>query len=338
VRRAAVALSKVATRKGITLPEVAGRLGVSSRTLLRWKRAWRVDRLGMKAIGRPSVRACEATRRELGEVFERLGPATGVPYLQKLFPQVSRRELFAIAFGYRMEHQTRAGVVTQVLHWTRPGSVWAMDFSQAPRPIAGRYPYLLSVRDLASGRQLLALPAEDQSAEVARAALVALFKEHGPPLVLKSDNGSGFIASELRNLLAENRVLLLLSPVRCPQYNGACEAGIGGLKTRAHHEAARNGRAGDWSCDDVESARLLGNSSPPLPGWPSPDERWEAREPVSQHEREALYAHLGALRKLDPQLSDRIAIRCALVARGYLSIERRPIPLPINPAFRVNVS
>jgi hypothetical protein len=81
-----------------------------------------------------------------------------------------------------------------VLHWQRPGSVWAMDFVQAPFVIEGCYPYLLGVRDLASHYVLLWLPVTEQTAAVARAALEALFAEHGVSVVLKSDNGSGFHA------------------------------------------------------------------------------------------------------------------------------------------------
>jgi len=39
--------------------------------------------------------------------------------------------------------------------------------------------------------------------------------------------------------------------------NGACEAGIGGLKTHTHHLAAHHGRPGRWTSEDVEAARRL---------------------------------------------------------------------------------
>jgi hypothetical protein len=42
--------------------------------------------------------------------------------------------------------------VQHVLHWTVPGSVWAMDFAEPPAPVDGVYDYLFSVRDLASGQ------------------------------------------------------------------------------------------------------------------------------------------------------------------------------------------
>ena len=45
------------------------------------------------------------------------------------------------------------------------GTVWAVDFAQAPQPIDGVYPYLLAVRDLASSKQLLWLPVEHADSE-----------------------------------------------------------------------------------------------------------------------------------------------------------------------------
>src|SRR5437867_2443518 len=63
--------------------------------------------------------------------------------------------------------------------------------------------------------------------------------------------------------------------------------GIGGLKTRAHHESARNYRPGEWTCDDVEAARLMANQT----GRPwgaaglTPDQAWLHRRPIDQEDR-----------------------------------------------------
>jgi hypothetical protein len=69
-------------------------------------------------------------------------------------------------------------------------------------PIEGRWPNLLAVRDLASGCQLAWLPVPDETAETTIQALQWLFLEHGALLVLKCDNGSGFIAEAMRGFLA----------------------------------------------------------------------------------------------------------------------------------------
>jgi hypothetical protein len=91
--------------------------------------------------------------------------------------------------------------------------------------------------EVARGHILQTLPTLSKSAETTAAALEALFKQHGPPLVLKADNS--FYAEVLSQLLKRHSVIPLLSPPGCPSYNGACEAGIGGLQTAIHIEAAR---------------------------------------------------------------------------------------------------
>ncbi len=133
------------------------------------------------------------------------------------------------------------------LHWDQAGTVWAIDHAEPPQLIDERYKYLLAVRDLASHCQLGWLPVPAATAETTRAALEALFVEHGPPLVIKSDNGSAFIADETTDLLASREVVHLLSPPYTPQYNGCVQrAGIGGLEDAEPREqaAALAGRPG----------------------------------------------------------------------------------------------
>ena len=87
-----------------------------------------------------------------------------------------------------------------------------------------------------------------------------LFLEHGPPLVLKSDNGSGLPSADaMRRFLDRWDVRPLFSPPYTPEYNGSIEAGNGVLKSRTHDEAARQGRDGHWTADDVEAARRMAN-------------------------------------------------------------------------------
>ena len=128
------------------------------------------------------------------------------------------------------------------LRWAEPGTVWATDFTEPPAAIEGQYTKILLVRDLASGMTLLSQPCEGEDGLTVAAALKSLFLQYGPPLVLKHDNGSPFCCEEVSALLARERVIGLPSPPRYPQYNGACEAGGGSIKTRAHHLSARAGR------------------------------------------------------------------------------------------------
>lgn len=69
----------------------------------------------------------------------------------------------------------------------------ATDFTEPPTPIDGRYRVVLTVRDLASGCTLAAMPCITDNATAVTAVLVVLFAEHGAPLVIKADNGPAFI-------------------------------------------------------------------------------------------------------------------------------------------------
>ena len=55
--------------------------------------------------------------------------------------------------------------------------------------------------------QLAALPTLDADADTAVETTETLFLEHGAPLVLKSDNGSPFIAQAFQELLDRWKVL-----------------------------------------------------------------------------------------------------------------------------------
>jgi transposase InsO family protein len=277
-----------------------------------------------------------------------MGPATSVRTLQELFPWVARRELEDLAARFRRVHRCRHQPLAYVLRWLWPGTVWAMDFTEPPARVDGTYKAILLVRDLASGNDLLSLPSHAQSAEVVCAALQALFALYGAPLVIKSDNGSAFDAEATRELLRASGVLQLLSPPGTPSYNGSCEAGIGGLKTRAHHEAARHGRPGEWTCDDVEAARCIGNATarPRGHAGPTPDAAWRDRAPIPSHARGALHQTVIRLTtevgddlmhgmhstRPAPWLAasiERIAITRALLEHGHLELRRRRIPLHI---------
>lgn len=312
----------------MTAPVAAARLGLTPRTLQRWEQ-WRCSgRRRGRGRGRPARCSDRATRQRLLGLLALLGPHVGVPTLQAQLPDMPRREVQDLVRRYRRVWRRRHRQFLRVLHWQRPGTVWAIDFAEPPAPVEGCYPHLLAVRDLASGQQLAWLPVADETAETVAAALQALFREHGAPLVLKSDNGSAFIAEELTAVLAAWGVWQLRSPPEWPQYNGACEAGIGSMKTRTHHQAAAAGRPGEWACDDAEAARRQANETarPWGAGGPTPEDAWGQRRPITPEERAAFAA---TVRQAQQQARggtaaiDRAAISQALEKYGLLTFDRR---------------
>jgi transposase InsO family protein len=355
-RRRAVAFDRWAARRGRGHAQAARQIGLARSTLAAWGRGWRDDRLAARPLGRPLVNADRQTRNEVIDFMVHSGPATGLPTLEATFPDVTRRQLQNMQRRYRRVWRIRNRRHVAVLHWQAPGTVWAMDHADPPSPIDGLYPHLLAIRDLASGYQLAWLPVVSKAAGPVLDTLRALVLPFGPPLVLKCDNGSPFIAAEVQAWLAATGISPLFSPVRTPRYNGACEAGNGSLRRRTEELAARAGRPGLWTCDDAEGARRMANevNYPWGVGGPTPDEVWQTRVPLSPEQRAAFAASLepqrgrarhelaypetGPLAPLATRAVDRVAIRRALVEHGLLTFTRRRFTPPIQSAKVSNIT
>jgi hypothetical protein len=332
--------------------DAATLLDLQPRTINRWNKRWIQSKLRSEPRGRPAVFSPVTDRSQVYHLLDALGPHIGCATLEVFFPLMARRELKRLLRRYRAIWRKQNRLQLHELRWHRPGSVWAIDYTDPPAPIDGRYSSILVVRDLASGYQLLALPTADQTAKTACDALLPLFRQFGPPIVLKSDNGS-FKAREMMDFLKQWRVCPLLSPPGTPQYNGAVESGIGSIKTHAHHIATQHGRPGEWTCDDVEAARLLANATARPHGRyePTPNSSWNRREELSLADRNRFFENLQLFQQRidartkkaspsdepparpddDPALFHRVAIRRALVARSLLTLTKpRRITPPIT--------
>jgi transposase InsO family protein len=345
VRESTVDFSLWTHAQGWTLTDTAHLLNLSPRTLRQWQHDARLDASTMPLLGRPIVRSSVSERNAVIGLLNELGPATGLPTLRDCFPNMPRAELDHLLQRFRHVWRRRYQEAQRVLHWQQPGSIWAMDFAEAPQPIDGRYPYLFAVRDLASGQQLLWLPTQEATAQATIASLAMLFAVHGAPLVLKSDNGSTFLAEATLTLLHQFGIIPLFSPPYWPRYNGSIEAGIGSLKTRTAFRAALQGHPGYWTHDDVAYAHAEANTTarPHGPNEPSPEETWQARRPIAPETRAQFQATLTCRRaelpsdgvdqetKIPTQEAraiDRQAVQRALIEHGFLLFTRRRIPLP----------
>ncbi len=117
-------------------------------------------------------------------------------------------------------------------------------------------PVALCIRDLGSKAVLFAGICGEGAADVL-VVLAVLFARHGRPLLIKSDNGPGFRSAELKLFVERHGVLMLYSPPGCPRYNGACEAGMTGLKRLAQRCADDRGRRLPDDTDLAEAVRIL---------------------------------------------------------------------------------
>jgi hypothetical protein len=173
---------------------------------------------------------------------------------------------------------------------------------------------------------------------VVQEAYLRLIEKHGPPLVLKSDNGGPFRDDGTKQLLAEHRVIPLYNPRRRPAYNGGVERANGQLASYQEAVAAAHGREGLPKCADAEEARQLANDLARPTGWRGPTARelWQQRPPIAAAERADFQAAVEEQRhvarsELNLPLTtplghypaaavDRRAVRKALVSGGLLRI------------------
>lgn len=356
IRHEAVACYHGLHEQGLTLTQCSALLHLPARTLRSWDQACRPETTGLVPVGRPLARSPLPVRRAILDYLKLTGPGVGVPTLLEHFQDVARGELADLLTRYREVCRVRGRSYPRVLHWQTPGRVWAADFTEPSRygragslpPIAGSYPYVLAVRDLASGAMLAWQPLPAVTEEATQVALRRLFAWYGAPLILKVDNGSAFRALAFQEFLQSYAVIPLYSPPSRPSYNGAIEAAIGSLKKRTEERAQAEGRAGRWELADLTAAQAAANTSHPrrLNGR-TPTSVWESRQIIGPVERVAfkltverqrfqIRGELGIAQEepLDhwrQSAVDRLAIERALVEHGHLLFTRRRIPLVIKP-------
>jgi transposase InsO family protein len=357
IRQQAVEFYRLLHERGNSLEQAAQRLSIASRTLRHWERRCQCqsENATLSLIGRPPARSARNVRQTVLDFVKTRGPSIAVSSLRIEFPKLARAELAGLLQRYRRVVHDRYPTSQRRLHWLVPGSVWAIDWAEPSAcggayslpPIDGQFPYILAVRDLASGYQLCWQPVPQTTAAVASAVLQDLFVRHGAPLVLKCDNGPSFRAAQMKEFLEQSGVFALFSPPYWPAYNGAIEAAIGSLKSRTCQEASRQGRLDRWTTLDLDAATLAANVTPSrrLQGR-CPIEVWAARKRTSavqrvrfeldvQRHRYDIGAEQGVTEELhldhwQGSALNRKAIERALVEHDYLLFTRRRIPLTIK--------
>ncbi len=347
LKKHSVALLKWFRKYGYTCQEIAFAIGVNKRTLKSWYLLWKKKHLCSEPVGRkpflPTVHLLDSVKAFLNLT----GPETGVTVLKKVFPEIPLINIKWILEEYRREYYIDRRSYCKSLIWNTANTVWAIDFTEIKKKIEGEYKYVLIFRDLCTGKILMALPCKSQCSNIVINALKFLFYHNGRPLVLKSDNGSAFIAEEVSKYLNDNNVKHLLSPPHTPKYNGSIEAGMGSIKTRLFYISARNDRPGIYTCDDLEEARLQSNelSRPNGTNMPAPDKMWYNKKSISSEIRHAFIEQVEKCRedamykngfnyillnKNQRRFINRTAITNALVNLNFLCFKKRRITPPFK--------
>jgi hypothetical protein len=154
--------------------------------------------------------------------------------------QISRRDLQVLAERVRRElaHQHQAEL--RHITWRVPGLVWSLDNAELAR-FANHKLYLHQVQDLASRYKFTPWVGEQVMGQTVAVHLEQLFLQHGPPLVLKRDNGSNLNQQAVDEVLARYRVMPLNSPPHYPPYNGGMECAVRELKTPLREKILAHG-------------------------------------------------------------------------------------------------
>lgn len=228
-----------------SMTELCERFGVSRKTGYKWLDRYReggVDALRdrSRAPKRCPHRTPEPTRQlviEARKAHPRWGPRKLLDYLAPRHPQVSFPAASTVGDILRGEglveprrpKRRRVHPGVSPIKATAPGEVWTADFKGEFRLGSGAYCYPLTVQD-AYSRMLLVCEALPSTAhEGARPVFEQLFRAHGLPSALRTDNGGPFASQAIGGLsrLSAWWIRLGIDHDRiapgCPQQNGRHE-------------------------------------------------------------------------------------------------------------------
>ena len=129
--------------------------------------------------------------------------------------QISRRDLEVLTETVRRELLQLHQAELRHLTWQVPGLVWSLDDAELAR-FTDHKLHLHQVQDLASRYKFTPLVGEQVLGETVALHLEQLFEQHGPPLVLKRDNGSNLNHQAVEEVLRRYLVIPLNSPPHYP--------------------------------------------------------------------------------------------------------------------------
>ena len=243
-RRTALVVLRWLRRRGRSLAAAAARLGLHPATLQQWLVQWQQERLPAKHRGRPPYTLPRAARQQAIAALDQQR-VRSVRSLRRLLPPSSGRNATTdLVRRHRFLRRKRHRRRLCHLEWHMPGAVWAIDGTWLPWGGVNGDPKALVIVDLGARAVLACDLIPSESAEAILPCLERATARFGEPLVIKWDNGSGFIAAPVQAWCRQRGITLLHSPVRRPSYNGGCEVRNRWAKARivaAAHAAGRHG-------------------------------------------------------------------------------------------------
>lgn len=205
--------------------EVAKRLEVESRTLRNWKMHAKDG--SFPVIGRPKM--IEADKCTISDAIRKEWIAQGRPGWRPVkasndaWPTRLIQEVISVEKAkLRREHNAQKG--SYKVSVLDRDVIWAQDTT-----FNNRSPFEV-IKDRGSLKLLCADAVDSTGAKDLTAVLKRQVDDRKPPLVLMTDNGSGYKSKEFKDYVVNNKIIHLRSRPRCPEQNGAAERGIRELK------------------------------------------------------------------------------------------------------------
>lgn len=232
---------------------LAVQLGLSYRTLMRWKRRLAGGRAAVEKCGPKTVKPLN-----LAELTERIQDldhgrkrSRGSGELHRGYAgSISRRELNEMVRRVRTVCNRQRPAGTCQVSWLRPNLAWAVDDCRKSKTVGKRTLHLHNLTDLCSRYRLPPIAAGHLACgEEVAGHLECLFDRFGAPMFCKRDNGGNLNHAAVNDVLEQALVIPLNSPPYTAPYNGAVE--------HAQAEFKRYMERRQWEADTMKAFSLF---------------------------------------------------------------------------------
>ena len=211
-----LALIDTAVRDGARLEMACARLGISSRTVQRWRHPATAEDRRCGPRTSPTNRLTEHERKKILRIANSaeycdLSPKQIVPRLADRGEYVASESSFYRVLkaekqlAHRGKTKPSAPRAPPQLHATKPNEVWSWDITYLRSPVRGAFFYLYMVVDVFSRRIVGWDVHSEERSDLAASMMRRSFEQAGRPvkLVTHSDNGAPMKGSTLLATLQE---------------------------------------------------------------------------------------------------------------------------------------
>jgi hypothetical protein len=338
-------ITELSSKCTVPLYRVCQAVGVARSSVHRWHTRIKRNTLLVQHPGPRKVETADITEvsRDVASLVHGGHRSAGVSALYAKYRwSVPRRKFNDLVSMARAESNRQHRSELRRITWIGVGVVWAVDDSECNEcDRNGCKVNLHNMKDLGSRYMFPPIGGEPPCGEEVAANLWWLCKHYGSCLFLKRDNHSILNHPSVDDIMAENVILPLNSPVNYPPYNGSIEKAQSEMKTELARQLAP---ALHWQASEIEPyARAAANqlnhqARDVLNGQNACQVFFNKRVTFSKNERKKTYDWIksrqdhilnvkGAL--VSPQTAWRVAAEQWLVQNGFIRITFNKPVLPI---------